>query len=136
MAFAQRRQFDRENVKPIKQIFPEFSLANNLCKIAVSRGNDPNIDMNGPGASQALKLLLLQHPQQFRLQFERNVSDLVQKERASMGQFESPLFLHERTGERALLVSEQFALQQSSSPAGIAAQFTFTKFRFRRGLSS
>ena len=112
-AFAQCRDGNWKNVQPIKEILAEFSLANHLCKVAVSRGNDPHINMNSPGASQPFKLLLLQHAQQLCLQFERNVSDLVQKERASIREFEAPLLLHQRAGERPLLVSEQFALEQS-----------------------
>jgi hypothetical protein len=47
------------------------------------------------------------------LQFERDISDLVQKESAAIGRFEASHFACHRTGESSSLVPEEFALQQS-----------------------
>ncbi len=83
-------------------------------KVAVSRSNHPHIDLDRVGASESFKFLLLYRAQQFRLQFQGDVSDFIEKERAPIRQLESPLFLHQGAGERTPLVSEEFALQQAS----------------------
>src|SRR5262249_49590616 len=45
---------------------------------------------------------------------KRDVADLIQKQRAFVRQLESPGALRDRAGERALLVTEQFAFEQPS----------------------
>ena len=57
--------------------------------------------------------LLLQHAQQLRLQLERDVADLVEKQRAAVRQLEAADPLRDRAGERAALVAEELALQQA-----------------------
>src|SRR5258706_7726203 len=64
-------------------------------------------------ASQPLELPLLQHTEQFGLQFERNFSYFVQKNRAAISHLESPNPLRDRSRERAFLVSEQLAFEQA-----------------------
>ena len=78
------------------------------------RGDHAHVDFNGPGAAETFELLLLHGAQQFRLQFQADVPDLIEKQRAPIGQFESALFLHQRPGERSPLVPEQFAFQQAN----------------------
>src|SRR5260370_17172029 len=63
--------------------------------------------------SQSLELLFLQHAEQFSLQFERNLSYLVQKNRAAVGYFETANALCDRSCECTFLVSEQLAFQQA-----------------------
>jgi len=46
------------------------------------------------------------------LQLKRDVADFIQKQRAFVRQLESPDALRDRAGERALLVTEQFAFEQ------------------------
>ena len=42
-------------------------------------GNQPYMGANGSGASETLKLLILEHTQQLRLQLRRNVAYFVQE---------------------------------------------------------
>src|SRR5712691_1670159 len=63
-------------------------------------------------ASQTLKLLLLQDPQQLRLQGQRNISYFIEEQCPPVSHFETANFLRDRSGESALLVPKQFALQQ------------------------
>ena len=49
---------------------------------------------------------------------ERDVADLVQKQRALVGQFEPPDLLADGAGERAPLMAEQFALDQACRDGG------------------
>ena len=68
--------------------------------------------------SQALELLLLQHAQELRLQFQRYVANFVEEKSALVGKFETTDLLRDRSCECALLVSEQFALQQAERDRG------------------
>ena len=62
----------------------------------MGRGNQPHVDLDRPGASQTLELLLLHGPQQFRLQLQADVADLIQKQRASVRQLRiGPFFASE-----------------------------------------
>src|SRR5207302_8715975 len=80
---------------------------------AVRRGDDTHVDLPRASAPEALELLLLQHAQELWLELGRNVADLVEEQRASVCQLEPPHALRDRTGERAPLVAEQLALEET-----------------------
>jgi hypothetical protein len=68
--------------------------------------------LRGLDAAHALELALLQHAQQLHLHLERDLADLVEEQRAAVGQLEAPgLGLH-GAGEGAALVAEQLRLHQ------------------------
>ena len=112
-ALAQRRNRDRKDVETIVEIASERSVFDHALEIAVRRGDDPHVDALGSRAAEAFELALLQNPQQLGLHFERDVTDLVEEQRAAVRQFEPASPARDRAGERALLVSEQFALEQA-----------------------
>ena len=68
--------------------------------------------------ADALELALLQHAQELRLQVERHVADLVEEERAAVGQLEAAARSRDRAGEGALLVAEELALEQLARDRG------------------
>src|SRR5690606_19398395 len=55
---------------------------------------------------------LLQYPQQFDLGGSRQIADFVEKQRAAIRDLEPAFLLRNRAGERASLVTEQFAFHQ------------------------
>ena len=63
-------------------------------------------------AAHALELAVLQDAQQLRLRRFVQVADFVEKDGAAVGQLELAAPERRRTGERALLVAEQLALDQ------------------------
>ena len=67
---------------------------------------------DGVVAADALVDALLQHAQQLHLHRQAHVADLVEEQRAALGDLEASLAGGDRAGERALLVTEQFALEQ------------------------
>ena len=83
-------------------------------------------------AAHALELLFLQHPQQLRLKFKRNVADFVKKKCALMRQFEAPSLPGDGAGERALLMPEQFAFQQDGRDGGGSGRCTLSLLCARR----
>ncbi len=60
----------------------------------------------------ALELVLLEHPQELRLQRGRQVPDLVQEERPSRRELEPTRLLAIGARECAALVSEQLGLEE------------------------
>ena len=61
-------------------------------------------------ATQALELLLLQDAKQFGLQRRRNITDLVQKERAFVSQLEAANLLRDGSGERPFFAASRAEL--------------------------
>ena len=66
----------------------------------------------GGGAADALEDLLLDRPQQLGLLFQGDVVDVVEIERAALGQVEAAFALLVGAGERAFFVAVQFAFDQ------------------------
>ncbi len=64
------------------------------------------------GRANRLKLSILQHLQQLRLQREIQFGDLIEKQRSTLGHLDASGLGPEGPGEGATLVSEEFALQQ------------------------
>ena len=62
--------------------------------------------------------LILQHVQEFRLQERRHLADFVEQNRSPVAQFEFARLGVGRAGEGALLVAEQFALEQVGGNRG------------------
>src|SRR5215472_5151986 len=114
----QGRNLDRENVEPVKEILTKLLLPNHGSEIAMRRRNQPHVYLDRLRASEALELLLLDCPQQFRLEFQADIANLIQKERAAIGQFESAFSLNQSSSERPLLMAEQFAFEESRGNGG------------------
>ncbi len=80
-------------------------------QVAIRGDNKTDVHPDGAIAAHSLELLVLDGPQQLGLQFKRHLSDLIEKQRALMRQFEAPDLLAHRSREGAFLVPEQLALQ-------------------------
>ena len=72
----------------------------------MSCGNHAHVYSESPGTSETFELLLLHGAEQFWLQFQTDVPNLIQEQGAPIRKLESPLFLHQRTGEGSSFVSE------------------------------
>src|SRR6266404_8381418 len=77
--------------------------------------------------AEPLEFLLLQDAQQLRLKFERNVADLIKKERALVRRLKASRFLRDRSRERSFFMTEQFTLQEPKRNCG-AIQFHKSTF--------
>ena len=118
-AFAQRRHPNREHVQPVEQIGAKGALLNHLLEVLVRRGDDSHIDRRcAAAAAQPLDLLLLERSEQFGLQFQRQVADFVEKQRAAVRGLKSTDGLCDRAGKCASLVAEEFAFEQPGGNRG------------------
>ena len=81
-------------------------------------GDHADVNFMSAVAAESLKFLLLQDAQQFRLKFQRDVADFVQKQGALVRKFEAADFLSDRSGKCSLFMPEQFALQKPERNRG------------------
>ena len=83
-------------------------------QVRVGGRDDPHVDLPGFRRAHPLELAGLEHPQQLGLQVEREIGDLVQEQRAPIGQLEAADAIGLGVGERAFDVAEQLALEYPS----------------------
>ena len=112
-AIAQRREVDRHDVEPIEEILAEAPRLDLGLEIAVGRGDDAHVDAVRLHAADALELALLERAQELHLHLERDLADLVEEQRAAVGELEAAGAVADRAGERAALVAEQLALDEA-----------------------
>ncbi len=111
-SLAERRHFNREDVEPIKQVFPEPAGRDGFRQVKVGRGDDATVCFDRLGAAHPLKPAVLQHPQQFGLHPQGHFADFVEKKSPSIGELKTPFLLTVGAGERAPLVAKKLALQE------------------------
>src|SRR5689334_21253466 len=114
----ERRQVYREYVEAIVEIGPEALVLRVYGEIAVGGSDDAHIDFHRARAPDRLELAFLQNAQEFGLGFERQLTRLIEKQRAAIGQLEAPDAPLAGAGECALHMPEQLALHE---PGGNSA---------------
>ena len=72
-----------------------------------------HVGLDGLGAADPLELALLQDAQQLHLGRQVDVADLVEEQRAALGELEPPLLARLGAGERPLLVAEELRLDEA-----------------------
>lgn len=90
------------------EVFSEIGGLNFLDQISVSSRNHPHIDWNDIAAAHPPHLAVLQHAQQFRLQIDSALPQLVQENRSPLARSKAPPRI-DRSRERTLLVAKQLA---------------------------
>jgi len=81
------RDSDGKDVQPIVKVLPKPALADLFLQVAVGRGHDSDIDFDRMRRTQALKLFMLNHPEQLGLRLQRQLPDLVQAKGGTVGDF-------------------------------------------------
>ena len=106
-SFIQCRKLQMQNVQPVIQIQPEFTLPHILIQIPVRCGHNAYIDKDHFIITNSHHLSLLNHTQKFRLQLQRNLSNFVQKYCSGMCLFKQTFFTAFLcTGKGAVHISE------------------------------
>ena len=91
LPLAERRQPEREHVQPVEEIFAQLALLHGLDRIDVGGGDDAHVHRLLVPAAETAEPALLQHAQQLDLRRRRHLADLVEKQRAAIGQLEAAL---------------------------------------------
>ncbi len=116
--FAQWGNPNREHIQPVEKIGAELLLLHQSTEVSIGGGDQARVRREGARTSQAFELALLQDAQQFGLQLERNLADLVQEDGSAIGQLKAADALRDGAGESAALMSEEFTFQQSGRNGG------------------
>ena len=106
-AVAQRRQDDGDDVEAVVEVIAESALADHRLEVAVRRRDDAHIDVNGFLTADAVEFLLLQDAQELDLQVLVELPDLVEEDRAAVGELELAELAAHGTSESTLLVAKE-----------------------------
>src|SRR5207247_3560785 len=112
LAVTQGGDLDRDDVDTGVEGFAEAALADQRLEIAVGRRDHAHVHPEGVFTPDALERLLPERPEHLRLRLEAHVTDLVEEERAVVGELELPATARQRARERPLLVAEELVLDQ------------------------
>src|SRR5208282_4410692 len=107
--------FNAKNIQPVEKVGTKLSFIDQFSQVFVGGGDTTEIHLDNLVAAHARNLVLLQHTQQVGLGLERDVADLVEKNRAAFGDFKFAFLAVLRSGEGAFLVPEEFAFEQRLS---------------------
>jgi hypothetical protein len=112
LSLAQRRDLDEEDAQPVVEVLAKAARRDLAGEIAIGGRDEPYVDVARTVLSYALVLAFLNGAEELGLQLERDLADLVEKERAAVGRLEPAYPIPEGAGERALHVAEELALEQ------------------------
>jgi hypothetical protein len=110
--FPQRRQADREGVDPVVEVLPEASFSYQQVEWPVGGGDEAEIDLDRLVAAEPFDAVLLERAQQLGLGEQGEVADLVEKQRAAVGQLQPSELALLGAGEGPFFVAEQLGLEQ------------------------
>src|SRR4051794_12017084 len=95
---------DRNYRETVVEIFTEFSFGNQILKIAVRCRDDAHIDADDVKSTYFFNLAFLQQSKHPYLQFQRHLSNFIEKHRAALGHLNLALFVAIRPGERTFYI--------------------------------
>ena len=105
---------DGDHIQAVIEILAKGSSRHFLRKVPVRRRDHAQVHLLANQRPYGAVLVLLQHPQELHLQFQRQVADLVEERGAAVGQIDQAPLRLAGAGECALGVAEQLALHQRS----------------------
>ena len=106
------RQEDLERVEPEEQVLAEQLVGDHLAEVAIGRAEDADVDAERLVLADAADLAGFEEPQQLDLHALVQLADLVEEERAAVGDLEEPLAVRVGAGEGPLAMAEELALDQ------------------------
>src|SRR5436305_15247410 len=115
---AQRRQRYRDDVQAIEEVLAERPFADPFFQIAVGGGDQPDVRLDRPRGAHALELALLEDAQQPGLERRRDLADLVEEERPSLGGLDAADLPLDGARERPALMAEELALEEGLGEGG------------------
>src|SRR5262249_9512973 len=104
---AQRREGVRVACQARIEIAPKEAAIDALIEAHVRRGDDADVDRNALARSDRNDLAFLKRAEERGLRHEREVADLVEKQRSLVRGANEPRLVAHRARERTLLVTEE-----------------------------
>src|SRR3984957_13386424 len=112
LALAEGRDPQRNNIETVVKIVAEAAAFNFGFEVAIRSGNDARVNANSQCTADTLEALLLDEPQKLGLQRGSEIGNLVEKDGAAVGSFETSGLFLDRTGESPAHVAEEFTFEQ------------------------
>ncbi len=109
---ASGRCANEENREPVIQVRAEKPLRGIASQRTMSSGENPNIDLYRLVVADALQFAALHKTQQLRLQRQRHLADLVEKECPAIGGLDPSRPAVHRAGKGPASVAEELGFQQ------------------------
>ena len=111
-SLAEGRKLDANDVEPVEEIFSETAFGDFLFEVLVGGGDDADVGADDLVASDARELAVLQDAEDFRLELDGHVADLVEEEGASVALFEAACALRDSAGEGAFFVPKKLTFKE------------------------
>ena len=111
-SFPQRRHSQFNDVDPVEKVLPKNAFLNQIWKVLMGRAEYPDIHRNFLGIANRADSLFLNCPQEFYLHCQRQVSNFVQKQSATVGRSKQAVFVFNGPGKAALFVPKKFTLHE------------------------
>jgi hypothetical protein len=118
LAFAERGQVDGDDTEPVVEVLSEEPLVDAALEILVGGGDDAGIAGDEFVPADAVEGAVLDEAQELGLQVGAHVADFIEEHGATLGLFEATDTAGVGAGERALLVAEEFGLEQRFGDGG------------------
>ncbi len=88
LAVAQRRKLEADDVQAVEEVFAEAAFFDGLLQVDVGGGDDAHVHLDLLGSAEMHEAAVLQHAQDLGLHVHAHGADLVEEERAAVGDFE------------------------------------------------
>src|SRR5882672_667747 len=111
LALPERGNHDLDHVEPVVEVLAELALDHRLLEVTIGGGDHPSVDVDQFVTTDPRELEVLEDVEQLGLETERELGDLVEVDRAGLRELELPCLPPMRTGEGALLVTEELGLE-------------------------
>src|SRR5206468_15924 len=102
-ALAQRRNGDGHDGEAEVEVLAEFPAGDLALQIALRRCDDADVGLDGFVSANATELARLEDAQELGLDVEREIADLVEEDRAAIGELEGALTRRDRAREHTTL---------------------------------
>ena len=111
-AVAQGRDAEVDDVEAEVEVLAEAALVDHGHEVAVGGGEDAGGDGVGLGGADRADLFFLEGAEQFGLEVEGELADLVEEDGAALGGAEQAFLVAVGAGEGAFDVAEEFAFDE------------------------
>ena len=109
-ALTQGRHVDLHRREAVVQVLTELAVLDGLHHVLVGGGHDADVGLAHGAVAHAQVFAVLEHAQQACLGAHGHLGHLIQEDDAAVGLLKVALVVGDGTGERALDVTEQFAV--------------------------
>jgi len=112
-ALAQRWNVETHTLQSIVEVLPEGAVAHRFGEVAVGRRDHAHVHLESRHAADAHDVARFEHAQETHLHVGTHLPHFIQEHRARVRALEKPRAPCHRSGERALLVPEELALEHA-----------------------